>query len=260
MSDSQLTKEAQIFEPLVVAAADRSSDCVNRFHKNFACYCCVETIWYSNDNLMFVVWDLEDLEGIGLPHCDSNQVVFCLKSYLPVLWIAANPQAYAELEAPSGESLQRVDVEKNLSLSDVFALVMGADKFVESSWERSPDDPRMRARMTDMIYKVARQNHQRFADHYLNVPLSFSSKLSINVVERFRHPFTGGLRPKKKKTAGQQRAELLPVNVIRVLHETYCHVKEGFDPLISFKKRLAEQFAILKKRAEEFNASIELAE
>ena len=109
-----------------------------------------------------------------------------------------------------------MDVEKNLSLGDVFAIVMNADQFVESSWERSSDDPRMRARMIDVIYKVARQHHQRFADHYLNVQLSFSSKLFLNVVERFRHPFTGGLRPKKKRTVGQQRAELLRVNVNRV--------------------------------------------
>ncbi len=176
-NDDQLTKEAMIFEPLVVSPADRSADCVNRNHKNSPCYCCVETIWYCKNKLMFVVWDLEDLEGIGLPHRDCNHVIFSLKNYLPVRWIAANPQAYADLEAPSEESLQRVDVEKNLALNDVFAIVMGADKFVEGSWERSSDDPRMRARMTDIIYKVAKQHHQRFADNYLNVQLSFSSKL-----------------------------------------------------------------------------------
>ncbi len=110
VNDSQLTKEAQIFEPLVVAPADRSSDCVNRFHKNQPCYCCCEAVSYSKDNLMLIVWDLEDLEGIGLPHRDSNHVIFCLKNYLPVRWIAANPQAYAELEAPTEDSLQRVDV------------------------------------------------------------------------------------------------------------------------------------------------------
>ncbi len=187
-------------------------------------------------------------------------MIFCLKSYLPVRRIAANSQAYAELELATEGSLQRLEVEKNLSLNDVFAIVMNADKFVESSWERSSDDPKMRARMIDIIYKVAKQHHQLFADYYLNVQLSFSSKLFINVVERFRHPFTGGLKPKKKKTAGQQRAELLRVNGNRVLHETYCQVKEGFEPLPSFKKRLAEQFAILKERAEEFNASLELAE
>ncbi len=91
VNDSQLTKEAQIFEPLVVAPADRSSDCVNRFNKNLPCYCCVEAVWYSKDNLMFAVWDLGDLEGIGLPHRDSNHMIFCLKSYLPVRWIAAKP-------------------------------------------------------------------------------------------------------------------------------------------------------------------------
>ena len=60
--------------------------------------------------------------------------------------------------------------------------------------------------------------------------------------------------------AGQQRAEYLRVKVNRVLYETYCQLKEGFEPVPSFRKRLAEQFAVLKARVEEFNASIELAE
>ncbi len=159
------------FEPLMVASGDRSSDCINRYHKNLPCYCTVESIWYSKDNLMFVVWDLEDLESLGLPHKNSNHVIFCVKNYLPVRWIAANPTAFSQVEAPTEESLKRVDVEKNLSLCDVFSVMM--TDFVENSWERRFDDPRMRARMIDIVYKVARQHHDRFADQYSPFQLSF---------------------------------------------------------------------------------------
>ncbi len=93
----------------------------------------------------------------------------------------------------------------------------------------------MRAKMIDVVYKVARQHHVRFYDQNLPFQLSFSSKTFISVVDYFRPPFNGGVRPMERKTA-----ELLRVNVNRVMHETYCQMKEAFAPLPSFKKRLSE--------------------
>ena len=174
---------------------------------------------------MFVVWDLEDLESLGLPHKNSNHVIFSVKNYLPVRWIAANPTAFRQVEAPTEESLKGV-VEEYLPLCSVFSVMMAADEFVENSWERSSDDPRMRARMIDVVYKVARQHHDRFAGQYSPFQLSFSSKIFFGVTDYFRQPFTGGVRPRERKTAEQQRAELLRVNVNRVIHETYCQLKE----------------------------------
>ncbi len=256
VNDQHLTRDMKIFELLMVASGDRSSNCINRYHRNLPCYCTVESIWYSKDNPKFVVWDLEDLESLCLPHKNSNHVMFCVKNYLPVRWIAANPTAFRQVEAPTEESLKGV-VEEYLPLCSVFSVMMAADEFVENSWERSSDDPRMRARMIDVVYKVARQHHDGFAVQYSPFQLSFSSKIFISVTDYLRQPFTGGLRPRERKTAEQQRAELLRVNVNRVMHETYCQMKDGFAPLPSFKKRLNEQFTILEERARKFNESIE---
>ena len=38
ISDHHLTRYMKIFEPLMVASGDRSSDCINRYHKNLPCY------------------------------------------------------------------------------------------------------------------------------------------------------------------------------------------------------------------------------
>ncbi len=206
---------------------------------------------------MFVVCDLEDLEILGLPHKNSNYVIFCVKNYLPVRWIGANPTAFKQMDAPTEESLKKVNVEKSLSLCDVFSVMMAADEFVESSWERSSDDPRKRTKKIGIVYKVARQHHVRFADHYLPCQLSFSSKIFISVIDYLRQPFTGGVRPRERRTAEQERAELLRVNVNRVVYGTYCQKKQGFAPLPSFKKRLSEQFTILEERAKRFNDTIE---
>ena len=143
-----------------------------------------------------MVWDLEDLESLGLPHKNSNHVIFCIKNYLPVRWIAANTTAFKQVEAPTEECLKRVDVEKNFSLCDVFSVMMAADEFVEVSWDRSLGDPRMRARMIDVVYKVARQHHVRFADQFLPFQLCFSSNIFITIIDYFRQLFTGGVRPR----------------------------------------------------------------
>ncbi len=75
-NDHRLTRDMKTLEPWLGAPRDQSSGCVNRYYKNLPRYCIVESMWYSKDNLMFVVWDLEDLESVGLPHKSSNHVIF----------------------------------------------------------------------------------------------------------------------------------------------------------------------------------------
>ena len=76
--------------------------------------------------------------------------------------------------------------------------------------------------MIDIVYRVARQHHRQHRQAYAPYQLQFNSKLFLNVTNSFRQPFTGGIRPRKKVTAEQQRAELLKTNVNRVIHEVYC--------------------------------------
>ncbi len=81
--------------------------------------------------------------------------------------------------------------------------------------------------------------------------------LFLDVVDSFRHPFTGGIRPKKRASAEQQRGELLKNNVNRVLHEMYCQIKEEFPPMHSFNQRLEEQYAIQCERVKRHNEELE---
>ena len=113
-----------------------------------------------------LVWDIEDLEGVGLPHNYADIVIFSVKHYLPVRWIAENGKAFREGALPSAESLSRLNPTASLSLSDVFATIMGADQHTSDSWERSSDNPRERARMIDVVYNVARQPQDRFENAY----------------------------------------------------------------------------------------------
>ncbi len=114
--------------------------------------------------------------------------------------------------------------------------------------------------MIDIVYKVARQHHDGFEYAYKPYQLQFNWKLFLKVTGSFQQPFTGGIRPRKKVTAEQQRAELLGTNVNRVIHEAYCRYKVEFDPMPSFNTRLDEQFVILQKRANKHNAKVEEAQ
>ncbi len=134
---------------------------------------------------------------------------------------------------------------------------MNADSHSRDSWERSVDDPKMRAYMLDFAYKVARQHHGLFENSYAPFQLRYKPHLFLDVVDSFRHPFTGGIRPKERATAEQQRGELLKNNVNRVLHEMYCQIKEEFPPMHSFNQRLEEQYAIQCERVRKHNEGLE---
>ncbi len=108
--------------------------------------------------------------------------------------------------------------------------------------------------MIDFVYKIARQHHQVFAEVYNRYTLLVTAPLCQRVIASFRHPLTGGIKPKRRQLALQQRAELLRTNVNRVMHEIYCQNKESFDPLPSFNSRLDEQFRFIEQRVERHNS------
>ncbi len=179
---------------------------------------------------MFLVWDVDELEGVGLPHESQDIIIFAVKYYLPVRWIMDNSVAYLRDELPTVKSFKKLDVTTSLSVADVFAFFVNADEHCRDSWERSSDDPRERARMLDFIYKIARQHHRRYVDQYDAFTLRLAVPVHVRVAASFRHPFTGGIKPKKRVNA-QCCAVLLRTNVNRVIHEVCCQNKESFYPL-----------------------------
>ena len=63
---------------------------------------------------------------------------------------------------PTEERFAENDMAKDLSLCDVIAVVLDADKHVRESWDREAANPRSAARMTKIIYEVARAHHNKF--------------------------------------------------------------------------------------------------
>ncbi len=184
-NDHFLTQDVRLLDPLLVSSGDRSSDCVNRTHKKMPCYCVTECVWYARRKCFFLVWDVDELESIGLTHQDQDAIIFALKYYLPVRWIVGNPKAFLRREAPTAASFEELDVNLNLSLSDVFSICVAADDHSRDSWDRSSDDPRVRAHMINFIYTVARQHHQVFAELYNRYTLLVTVPLCQRVVASF---------------------------------------------------------------------------
>ena len=171
-NDHFLTRDTKQIEPLFVASVGRSSDCVNRTHKKMPCYCQVELIWYAKHSLM-LVWDVDDLESLRLPHKESDIAIFCGKHYLPVHCIVSNPVAFREKTVPSAESFKRLDLTECLSLKETFSIFLDVDSHTRDSWDRSSHHPRLGARMLDFIHQVARQHHERYEEAYAPYQLNF---------------------------------------------------------------------------------------
>ncbi len=65
-----------------------------------------------------------------MPPESTDFLIFNVKQYSPVRWIASNPEAYREGDMPTEAKFAKIDMAKNLSLCDVLAVVLDADKHV----------------------------------------------------------------------------------------------------------------------------------
>ncbi len=82
--EEELVRKFLKFDPRLIAAGARSSDAIHRLQKHMPCHCNVNAVWYSDTELTMLVWDLEILEGLGLPPKSANIILFNVKQYLPV--------------------------------------------------------------------------------------------------------------------------------------------------------------------------------
>ncbi len=57
-----------------------------------------------------LVWDLEILEGLGLPPKSANIILCNVKQYLPVRWIASKPKAYRDCDMPTEAAFASIDM------------------------------------------------------------------------------------------------------------------------------------------------------
>ncbi len=60
-----------------------------------------------------LVWDLEFLEGLNLPPKSANIILFNMKQYLPVGWIASNPKAYKDGDMTTEATFAKNDMAKD---------------------------------------------------------------------------------------------------------------------------------------------------
>ncbi len=80
-----------------------------------------------------LVWEVDELESLGLPLKDADTVIFSVKHYLPVRWIVANTKAFKETNIPSAESFAQLNLARSMSLSETFAIFLDADSHSRDS-------------------------------------------------------------------------------------------------------------------------------
>ncbi len=114
--EEELVRKFLKFDPWLIAPGARSSDAIHRLQKHMPCHCNANAIWYSDTKLMMLVWDLEILEGLGLPPKSADIAIFNVKQYLPVRWIASNPKAYRDCDMPTEATFAKIDMTKDLLL------------------------------------------------------------------------------------------------------------------------------------------------
>ena len=75
-----------------------------------------ECIRYTEKKCKFPIWDVDKLEGFGLPHENQDMVLLDVKNYLPLRWVVANKSPQLEDKLRSDDSFKKPDLTVNASL------------------------------------------------------------------------------------------------------------------------------------------------
>ena len=82
--------EMMEFEPLIDASGVRNHRSINLTHGEYPCHCLAQTVWYTQQSNLCLIWDVEDIRSIGLPDHQQKVTLFVVSLMLALGWIEEN--------------------------------------------------------------------------------------------------------------------------------------------------------------------------
>ena len=114
-NDSIHTKLTE-FEPLLEASGERNLRNINLTHGDYQCHCVAQTVYYPEKSNLCLIWDLEELQAIGLSDRQQKITVFVVISMLALRWIEKNVMKYRESKAPTVEAILAIEYSGRFEL------------------------------------------------------------------------------------------------------------------------------------------------
>ena len=134
-NDSIHTKLAE-FETLLETSGERNLRSINLTHGDYPCHCVAQTGYYPEKSNLCLIWDLEELQAIGLSDRPQKITVSVVISMLALRWIEENGIKYRKSKAPTVEAILAIDYSVRFELFETACKVFATPIEVKRVWSR----------------------------------------------------------------------------------------------------------------------------
>ena len=134
--------------PLLEASVERNLRSIDITHRECPCHCLAQTVWYPEHANLCLMWDVEEIQSIGLPNHRQKVSVLIVSTMLALRWIEENVTKYRESRAPTAESKYANEYSRRLKLIETACKVFAIPMEVRHVWSRIRFFPWFRATLT----------------------------------------------------------------------------------------------------------------
>ena len=195
-----------------------------------------------------MIWDVEEVRSIGLPHHRQKLTLLVVSSRLALRWIEENVTKYRESEAPTAESILAIDYSSRLELFETACKSFAIPMEIRHVRSRIRFFPWFRVTLTSWLYAVEKDHmkkHQKEYRYFLAEigPEAFKRPLlaHYNAITTGWKRF-GRVSRDIIKARESILEEDLAKNVSLSLHNSFCLNRESkVKGLPNQTKRLQEQ-------------------
>ena len=85
--DDVVHEKMMKLEPLLEASAERNLRSIEITHGEFPCHCLAQTVWYPEHTNFCLVWNVEEIRSIGLPHYQQKVIILVVSMMLALGWM-----------------------------------------------------------------------------------------------------------------------------------------------------------------------------
>ena len=249
MAGNDTTHEKMMeLEPLLEASGERNLRSIDLTHGECPCHCLEQTVWYPDNANLCLVWDVEEIQSIGLPDHQQKVTILVVSTMLASRWIEENVTKYRESKAPTAESIHAIDYNKRLELFETACKVFAIPMEVRQVWSRIRFFPWFRATLTSWLYMVTKDHMKK----YQKEDRQFLAEIGPEAFKRplltHRNAITTGWKRVGRVSRNNTKAresildEYLAKNVSLSLQNSFCLNRESkVKGLPNQAKRLQEQ-------------------
>ena len=231
--ENDMTHEKMMeLEPLLEASGERNLRSIEITHGECPCHCLAQTVWYPEHSNLCLVWDVEEIQSIGLSDHQQKVTILVVSTMLALRWIEENVTKYRESKTPTAESIYAIDYSRRLELFETVCKVFAIPMEVRHVWSRIRFFPWFRATLTSWLYIATKDYMKKHQKEYRQFLAEIGPEAFKGSLLTLQNAITTGWKrvgrvSRDNTKAGESILEKdLAKNVSLSLHNSFCLNRE----------------------------------